>query len=60
MNLQNLFLNFFLFLKQIYLVWNQKHTLYRGGQNYFHKTKDKYTHNLTLLLVEFGINGKVI
>jgi len=34
--------------------------MYKGGQYYFHKKKVKYTHNLNLHLVNFGINGKVI
>jgi len=34
--------------------------LYTGRHKYFDKTKVKYTHSLNLLLVNFGINGKVI
>jgi len=41
-------------------MWKSKSDKYRGGQKYFHKTKVKYTHYLNLLLVYFGINGKVI
>jgi len=37
-----------------------KCTMYKVGQKYFHKTKVKYTHNLNLHLVNFGINEKVI
>jgi len=34
--------------------------IYTGRQKYFDKTKVQYTHNLNLLLVNFGINGKEI
>jgi len=33
---------------------------YTGVVKYLHKTKVKCTHNLNLLHVHFGINGKVI
>jgi len=37
-----------------------KEVKYTGRHKYFDKTKDKYTHNLNLLLVNFDINGKLI
>jgi len=35
-------------------------TTYTGRDKNFDETKIKYTHNLNLLLVKVGINGKVI
>jgi len=33
---------------------------YTGRHKYFDETKVKYTHNVNLLLLSLGINGKVI